>query len=81
MDNVICDTSVLQYLHQIDLLFILPKLVGRVVVPPAVVEELTAGINLGINLPDLTRLDWIEVLAPQPSTVLPMARNLGRGEI
>jgi len=42
----------MHYLHQLDLLNLLPALVGSVTVPPAVVEELSEGQRLGINLPN-----------------------------
>ena len=43
MPAVICDTSPLQYLHQTELLRLLPALFGVVVMPPAVVSELNEG--------------------------------------
>jgi len=57
LPEVICNTSPIQYLHQLGLLDLLPKLVKRVTVPPAVVEELAEGRAAGINLPDLRH--WI----------------------
>jgi hypothetical protein len=52
LPEVICNTSPLQYLHQLELLHILPALAGRVTVPPAVLDEISAGQALGVNLPD-----------------------------
>jgi len=43
LPEVICNTSPLQYLHQLGLLHVLPALAGQVVVPPAVVDELAEG--------------------------------------
>lgn len=80
MDRLICDTSFLQYLHQADHLSILPRLAGTVVIPTAVVNELNAGIRLGIDLPVLDDLVWIEVHTPKSIAVLAMVGNLGRGE-
>ena len=51
----------MQYLHQLDLLNLLPALVGSVTVPPAVVEELSEGQRLGINLPNPLSHSWIIV--------------------
>lgn len=51
MPEVVSDTSPLQYLHQIGLLQILPALAERIVVPPAVDQELSIGRALGVNLP------------------------------
>ncbi|MET0623606.1 MAG: hypothetical protein ABW250_11550 [Pyrinomonadaceae bacterium] len=66
MPEVISDTSPLQYLHQLGLLDLLPQLVGRVVVPQAVVDELEAGRALGHDLPDVTALGWVDVRVPPP---------------
>lgn len=80
MPEVICDTSSLQYLYQLDLLRILPKLAGRIVVPPAVEEELRVGRELGILLPDLGGLEWIEIRRPASRTAIPLINDLGPGE-
>ena len=80
MPDLICDTSTLQYLHQIELLHILPSLAETVLVPPAVVAELQQGQNLGINLPDLAELKWITVREPAGVVALPLVNDLGSGE-
>jgi hypothetical protein len=77
---LICDTSPIQYLYQLDLLHILPVLAERVLVPPAVVEEVAAGHALGVNLPDLQALDWITTQRPVSAIALPLVANLGPGE-
>ena len=43
MRDVICNTSPLHYLHQVDLIHLLPKLFESVQTPPAVVAELAEG--------------------------------------
>ena len=43
MPEVVCNTSLLQYLYQIGHLDLLPRLIGRVIVPVAVVDELAVG--------------------------------------
>jgi predicted nucleic acid-binding protein len=40
LPEFICNTSPLQYLHQLGWLEILPALTGRVIIPPAVADEL-----------------------------------------
>jgi len=80
LPDVICDTSPLQYLYQLDLLHILPALPGQVIVPPAVVEELTVGRAQGISLPDVARLDWVNVRRPASEPALPLVTDLGPGE-
>ena len=54
MPEIICDTSPIQYLYQLKLLHILSALAQRVIVPPAVVDELAAGRALGVSLPNLS---------------------------
>ena len=80
MLRAICDTSPLQYLHQLELLHILPVLTEGVIVPPAVVDELATGRALGANLPDPTELDWVSVRRPISVAALPLVTDLGPGE-
>jgi len=78
--EVICNTSLLQYLHQLDLLPVLQVLAGKVIVPPAVVDELEVGISKGLDLPRLTSFDWVEVRAPVSLAAVPLVSDLGPGE-
>ena len=64
MPEVICNTSPLQYLHQIGQLNILPALAGSIIVPPAVLVELDAGIAIGLDLPQPQNLKWVKIQAP-----------------
>lgn len=80
MPAVICDTSPLQYLHQTELLHLLPALFGVVQVPRAVVGELVEGRRRGVDLPDLTTLHWVAVRSVRDRTLLPPVTNLGGGE-
>ncbi len=48
--------------------------------PPAVEHELAVGRNLGVSLPDLTRLDWVTVRRPISTPALPLVTDLGPGE-
>lgn len=80
MPEVFCNTSPLQYLHQLDLLHVFRSLAGRLVVPPAVVAELEAGRRAGVNLPAVQALDWIEIRSPSGRSALPLIRDLGAGE-
>jgi hypothetical protein len=70
----------MQYLHQLDLLKLLPALVGSVTVPPAVVEELSEGQRLGINLPNPLSHSWIIVRSPVSAPALRLITDLGPGE-
>jgi predicted nucleic acid-binding protein len=80
LPEVISDTSPLQYLHQLGLLHILPALAGHVIVPSAVEGELLVGRELGIDLPDLGSLDWVEIRQPNSRPALPLINDLGPGE-
>ena len=80
MSDVICNTSPIQYLHQLQLLHILPALAGRVIIPPAVVEELSQGRTSGINLPDVNVLKWVEIRRPVSELAVPLVTDLGSGE-
>lgn len=80
MPELICDTSPLQYLHQLGLLRVLPTLSDRVLIPPAVAEEISVGQALGVDLPDLATLDWITVQHPVSEAARPLVVNLGPGE-
>jgi len=80
LPEVICNTSPLQYLHQLGLLHILPALAGRVIVPSAVVDELAVGTALGVNLPDPTVLDWVTIQRPASALARPLVTDLGPGE-
>lgn len=79
MPEVISNTSPLQYLHQLGLLDLLPRLVGRITIPQAVVEELEAGRSLGHDLPEVAALPWVGVRAPAASPRA-FSPDLGRGE-
>jgi predicted nucleic acid-binding protein len=78
--DIICNTSPLQYLHQLDLLHVLRTLAGRVIVPPAVMHELGEGRALGVNLPDLSREEWLLVRRPVSQQAVALVSNLGPGE-
>ncbi len=78
--EIICDTSPLQYLHQLDLLDLLPSLAEKIVVPSAVLSEIEVEIENGVDLPDLMTLDWIEIRQPKSAAALPLIVDLGIGE-
>ncbi|NLV26153.1 MAG: hypothetical protein GXY48_03140 [Methanomicrobiales archaeon] len=61
---IICNTTPLLYLHQMDLLSIIQKICGRIVIPKAVVDELKIGGEQGVDVPDLLLYDWIEMREP-----------------
>lgn len=64
MSVVVSDTSPIYALHHLELLHVLSKLYGRVVIPPAVVNELRAPRS-GVALIDLERIAGFEVVEPR----------------
>jgi hypothetical protein len=80
MRDVVTNTSPLLYLHQLGLLDLLPRMYGRVVVPSAVVGELSDGARLGYDVPAPSTLPWVFVEAPPGAVILPMVTALGDGE-
>ncbi len=80
MREVLSNTSPLQYLHQLDLLDLLPALYGEVMVPSAVVKEIEAGRSLGVPLPVIESLSWLRVQDVANAALLPLLPDLGAGE-
>jgi predicted nucleic acid-binding protein len=78
--ELISNTSPLQYLHQLGQLELLRRLSERVIVPPAVVEELAAGKAAGFDVPVVSGLDWIMVRSPLGASAERLVADLGRGE-
>ena len=80
MPDAICDTSPIQYLHQIGFLHLLAEFYTRTIIPPAVVDELARGRAIGVDLPDVRALPWLTILAPEGLDKVPTAADLGAGE-
>lgn len=79
MPEVICNTSALQYLHQLGLLHLLRELYGIVTVPGPVAQEVAAGRAQGVDLPDLPAVPWIRV---EPTALAAGSTgDLGAGEL
>ncbi len=80
MSEIICNTSPIQYLHQLGLLHLLEGLAGQITVPTAVVHELEVGRRLGIGLPEIEAFPWVTVRSPNSIPVLRLVTDLGPGE-
>ena len=80
MPDLICNTSPIQYLHQLGLLDLLRQLGDSVTVPIAVVRELHEGRQVGVSLSDVAGIPWISVAGSANATVLPLVTDLGPGE-
>lgn len=79
MAEAVCNTSPIQYLHQVGLLEILPTLYCRVVLPRAVMDELDLGRLRGVDLPETTGLSWMDVIDVD-SKMVRQSRGIHRGE-
>lgn len=80
MPEIICNTSPLQYLHQIGQLSIVPALAGSITVPPSAQLELNIGIEKGLDLPKVEDLKWIRIRAPISAKAASLITDLGPGE-
>lgn len=61
MPKPICNTSPLQYLHQINQIDLLPEIYGSIQVPQAVADEITTGLHNDNDLPYLEDLYWLSI--------------------
>jgi len=78
--DVVCDTSVIQYLFQVGLLDLLFTLYQEISIPEAVANELAEGRIQGVDLPDpeaMSRFKVVTVPVPQSIQTL---KSVGRGE-
>ena len=78
--KVFLNTSPIQYIHQLGLIRIIKELFGKVYVPAEVHEELNRGREEGIELPNLERMDFIEIMEPKAISFSKLVRDLGKGE-
>ncbi len=81
MREAVCDTSPIQYLHQIGFLHLPVELYTRTIVPPALVDELERGRSLGVDLPDIHALQWMTIRAPEGLSKVSTPERLGAGEM
>jgi uncharacterized protein len=81
MPEVFCNTSPLQYLYQSGFLHLLPSLYGHVAIPDAVAAEIDFGRQRGVDLPELTKLSWLEIRTIPRNLWLPIHGDLDTGEM
>jgi len=79
-EYTICNTTPLLYLHQLGLLWIIAKICENILIPPAVVIELNAGREQGVDVPDVAEYSWIQVKSPLGASANSLIRDLGDGE-
>ena len=80
LPDLVCDTSPIQYLHQVGLLYILPALGKDIFISPAVKQELAVGLDHGVELPDLKQTEWIQMMRPQGVKSTRLLSDMGPGE-
>lgn len=80
MPAVICNTSALQYLHQIGWLDLLPTLFGQVRILRAVVAEMDEGKRRNVSLPTVEDLSWGTIRPVRDRMLLPLVTSLEDGE-
>lgn len=77
---VVSDTSPILNLHRIDRLELLGALYGHVLIPPAVLAELSAETDIDAPL-DVARFPWLTTETPMDRTrVQELRRSLDEGE-
>ena len=77
---VIVNTSPLLYLHQVGCLELLQQLYDTVTVPPAVPQELGIGQLQGIDVPEVSSIEWIQIRSVVSAAIIPAVIDLGQGE-
>ena len=77
---VIVNTSPIQYLHQLRLIGILNSLYEKIHLPEEDLQELGEGKLEGIDLPDINRLNFVEVLNQKETAFSLLVRDLDKGE-
>ncbi len=77
---IICNTTPLLYLHQLNLLTIIREICGDIVVPPAVIRELKTGADQGVSVPDIGQFTWMTVKEPVAVSAHNLIKDLGDGE-
>jgi predicted nucleic acid-binding protein len=76
----VVNTLPLQYLFRIHRFQLLKDLFEAVLVAEGVRTELEQGRSLGFQVPDLSQVTWVQVLAAAPGPLPPALEYLGQGE-
>ena len=76
----ISDTSPICYFARLGLLDVLPELLGPILVPMAVVDEIDRGRVFIPELPDLRVLDWVDIEMAAANIGDASISHLGPGE-
>ena len=80
MPTWISDTSPICYFARLGLLDVLQKLLGRMLVPMAVVDEIDRGRAFIPELPNLRLLDWVDIEMVAADISDASSSQLGPGE-
>lgn len=77
---VLFNTSPVQYLYQLGLMDIPQGLYGKIYLPEEVFQEIEQGKSEEVELPNVQRLDFVEMLNSKGTTLNRLVRDLGKGE-
>ena len=80
MPDAVCNTTPLQYLHQIGCLHLLSDLYQPLIVPQAVVDELRQSELRGVDVPSLGALPWVNVQRVSSVDLRQVPAGLDAGE-
>jgi uncharacterized protein len=80
LGRCVVNTSPLQYLFRIHHFQLLKDLFEAALVAEGVRTELEQGRSLGFQVPDLSQVTWVQVLAAAPGPLPPELEGLGQGE-
>ena len=72
---VVSDTSPLSSLLQINSIYLLKSIYGKIILPNAVMDELNRLESKGIDLSAIKNADWIEVKSVGVLGILVIAKN------
>lgn len=78
---VVSDTTPLSNLLQIDKLNLLKQLYKKLIIPPAVFDELSVLESIGVSIKPIEDAEWISIVSPKNrSKVEELLKHLDRGE-
>jgi len=80
MPEMVLDTTAIQHLDRAGGFDLLEKLYEKVIVPEPVAQEVIAGIEAGLSLPDLGKYSWVEIRTVGHPDTVSVKSGLGPAE-
>lgn len=81
MPKAISNTSPLLYLYRVGVIFWLPRLFDEVLIPTAIITELSEGRQKGYDVPNPSEYQWLHINNPRAMPSEWLALDLGPGEL